>query len=151
MEASLNITKYPLNGRLYYPAILALTLALKCNLRAKCITAYTLPTSSDSLSSLIESDLKPLRTALDSLWKFHRDTVWLSTFKPFGLEIIEMRYGAIRSRISTLQDRIEEFCANGGRIEEFECEFGVVYEGRGMDLMLDFARAYTPSRALGSG
>jgi hypothetical protein len=96
----------------------------------------------------------PLRTNLDALWKFHRDYIWLASYKPFGLEILELKYGAIRTRLETLHDRLEKYV--NGSIEnllEFSSSkpVNLLYPEKGSDLIIDFARAYTPSRALGTG
>lgn len=98
------------------------------------VEAYSSAKCIESLMELIETDLKPLRDSLDLLWKFHRNN-WLSFFKPFGLEIIELRYAAIRSRLSTMQDRITEYCEKTLKgekavIDEFEASFNLpAYEG----------------------
>jgi hypothetical protein len=102
---------------------------------------------------LIKHTLEPLLKDMNSLWKYHRDFIWLSTFKPFGLEILELRYGAIRTRLETFIDRLQAYCQS--EIDSLpELEESVeeeVYPGFGLDLVFDFARAYTPSRALGTG
>ena len=38
--------------------------------------------------------------------------MWLDVFKPFGLETIQMRNGAIMLRYEELARRIEEYCNN---------------------------------------
>ena len=40
------------------------------------------------------------------LWRAHRGR-WLAFFKPFGLELLEMRYGTLRIRIETARDRLK--------------------------------------------
>ncbi|KAH9245311.1 hypothetical protein BASA81_017220 [Batrachochytrium salamandrivorans] len=186
------VATYPLNYRLRFPALLAQTLQLKCNLREICIAAYR--SSVDrrgKVAEVVETVVKPLMQAARDLHMFHRDQVWRAMFKPYGLEILEMRYGAVRARIETLHDRLVGFCqhldvarngsssndsnrGNGdeqlggvdvcGRshrafpafpdssIPEFEEDLVLEpFPGYDMDLLLDFSRAYTPSRALGTG
>ena len=157
---------YPLNARLHFPAKIARVLALKCNLRNHLHKAYTSETPVEEFSILIETVIQPLRKSLDELWYHHRDEIWLNTYKPFGLEIIEMRYAAIRSRMETLQHRITRYwqhlqCigtdskSSSDKIlgfPELDVEMpNEIFSGYGMDLVFDFSRSFTPSRALGTG
>ena len=32
--------------------------------------------------------------------------MWLATYKPYGLEVVEHRYGAIRTRLESLAERL---------------------------------------------
>jgi Glycoside Hydrolase 20C C-terminal domain len=99
------------------------------------VDAYKSANAAGSLAALVDSDLKPLRESLDTLWTYHRDNLWLQVYKPFGLEIIEMRYATIRSRLATMEVRIAAHCEsikNGSRsdIPEFEADFSrCPYEG----------------------
>jgi hypothetical protein len=112
---------------------------------------------------------------MHSLWLFYRDVIWLSTLQPAGLEIVEMRFAAVRSRLDTMHDRIRAYCTKQDStimredssttrdirqhaqkqlksLPEFEADLRVpIHQGYGMDLTIDFARAYTPSRNLGTG
>ena len=108
--------------------------------------------SKQTLYSLATNDLSSLRRRVDELWKFHRDRIWLDSFKPFGLEILELRYGALRTRLESLQDRLISY-VNGeiDSIPELEVSFNLVFENAGMGMVLDFMRAYTPARGLGTG
>ena len=145
---------YPLNARLGFPCLLALVLRDKVFLRRHILEALSLSDSRSQISHLIKTRIIPLRTNLDSLWKFHRDNIWLSSYKPFGLEILELRYGAIRTRLETLHDRLEKYA--NGTIEtllEFSSSkpVNLLYPDKRSNLIIDFSRAYTPSRALGTG
>ena len=90
--------------RLIFPARLARALALKCDLRRNLAEAYAAG-NRRKLKKILEGDLVALRKAVDELWKCHRDT-WLATYKPFGLEVIEKRYGGLRARLESLSDRL---------------------------------------------
>lgn len=146
---------YPLNSRLQFPALLAKVIRDKAHLKKYLQKAYYSPHPKESLANLNQTLVIPLLASVNSLWKHHRDKIWLSTFKPFGLEILELRYGAIRTRLETLKDRLEAFCISDchtDSIPELELDIhNEVYPGLGLDLVFDFARAYTPSRALGTG
>ncbi|KAI8929920.1 glycoside hydrolase superfamily [Entophlyctis helioformis] len=203
-----SLQTYPLNRRLRFPALIAHTLSLKANIRDRCVQAYKAASVADrvqQLGHILDTRIRPLQRALEELHQFHRGRVWLDTYKPFGLEIVEMRYGAVLIRLKTLEERVLAYCryssqeasrgsnmtndANGpdnrsGRLNGFtgtgsrhgthsgsntlhytpfptspdssipEFEVDLVYQpypGHGMDLMFDFARSYTPSRALGAG
>ncbi|KAI8910314.1 glycoside hydrolase, family 20, catalytic core [Gorgonomyces haynaldii] len=148
--------QYPLNQRLVFPALVAKTLGYKCAIKSKLVNAYQ-QQDIKMLRYLTKTDLQQLLEASVALWKYHRNQ-WLSENQPFGLEIIEMRYGALRTRCESLIDRIQSFCdqieSMDGQLSslpELETQDITVYPGADMDLYMDFGRAYTPSRSLGSG
>lgn len=71
----------------------------------------------------IASELLPeLNVRVKALWKLHRK-LWLEINKPAGMEIIDLRYGALLARIDTAQTRIDDY-VNGkiDSIEELEHE-----------------------------
>ncbi|KAI9102465.1 glycoside hydrolase superfamily [Phlyctochytrium arcticum] len=155
---------YPLNERLEFGVKMAHVLSLKAELRQKLVEAWKSSDQKSQLYNFARGPLQELRQATDALWKYHRDKVWLATYRPFGMEIIEMRYGALRTRLETLQDRIIAFCEDDGEqrvntaypsarpdLPELDVELREVYTGVGLEAVLDFARAYTPNRALGTG
>ncbi|TPX54762.1 beta-N-acetylhexosaminidase [Powellomyces hirtus] len=162
------VSLYPLNGRLTFPALIAETLTIKCGLRDRLVAAYKSDDPNRQLFELARGTVQNLRQSVDTLWRYHRDRIWLSTYKPFGMEVVELRYGAIRTRLETLQDRILAFCEIDGDVSpsrftagirtahreelpELDVELREVYTGIGLEIVVDFARAYTPSRALGTG
>nr|KAJ3422590.1 hypothetical protein HK105_007422 [Polyrhizophydium stewartii] len=108
-----SLQQYPLNYRLRFPALLARTLSLKCDLRERFVKAYSIGNPAErigELQRLVHTQLRPLRRAMRALHHFHRTDIWLQTFKPFGLEILEMRYGALRARLETMEARVWSFC-----------------------------------------
>ncbi|KAJ3034010.1 hypothetical protein HDV00_005587 [Rhizophlyctis rosea] len=157
--SSENLETYPFNERLRFPALLARALSLKSNIRDRLARAHALEDQDDRIARLHElatGQLHELRRAIDDLWRYHRDRIWLDTYRPFGMEILELRYGAARTRLESLEDRVLKICEAGhegvrGRIPELEAELGEVYVGASVEVVVDFARAYTPSRALGTG
>ncbi|KAI9145007.1 glycoside hydrolase superfamily [Paraphysoderma sedebokerense] len=185
------IKHYPLNKRLKIPQQIAMVLSLKCHLRERLVSGYKSAKTGDKseLESLILDGgrLPKLREEVDRLWKLHRST-WLSTFKPQGLEIIELRYGGLRTRLQTLHERLlsflktvsspastenrESFSSSLSKkpltqsedvvegdfelepqdvIPELEEELQVIWEGIGTNLVLDYSRAATVMRGLGTG
>ncbi|MBY0145944.1 beta-N-acetylhexosaminidase [Neobacillus niacini] len=65
----------------------------------------------------LKMELPILRDMVDDLRKLHR-SLWFSTMKPFGWEIIDIRYGGILSRLETAEYRIDQWL--NGEIDRFE-------------------------------
>jgi hypothetical protein len=119
--------KDKLSRRLLFPARLARALALKVDLRKDLAAAYAAG-DKERLKELAANDLPALRKALDLAWKTHRD-MWLATYKPFGLEVIERRYGAVRTRLESLGDRLKAYLAGKvPSIPELEARFEKVHD-----------------------
>ncbi|MDD3926570.1 MAG: beta-N-acetylhexosaminidase [bacterium] len=137
--------KGPSALRLRFPAHLSRVLALKSGLRRKLAAAYA---AGDKvrLRQIAGSDLASLRAAVDELWKCHRE-MWLSTYKPFGLEVLERRYGGLRTRLESLSDRLSGYL-NGDleAIPELEVKLEKVFTQEGCALpYAGYARVATPS------
>lgn len=152
---------HPLNERLELPRRIARVLSLKCFLRKHCVEAYKEKDYSQLLA-LAHGRLTVLRQELDRLWKYHR-TMWMKTYKPFGWEVLENRYGGVRTRLETMFDRIvehveymtthkeeedteEEEEDERKRIPEFEVDLECLFYGAKTNLLLDHARVISPSR-----
>lgn len=156
----------PLNSRLEIAARLASVLSLKCHLRERLVDAYRAG-QKEVLYELAGGRLTTLRQELDDLWRYHRG-MWMRMYKPFGWEVIELRYGGLRTRLQTMYERIIEYVnksagANGdvdvetglnGEVSEYaediipelECDLEIVYEHARTNLILDYQRVSTPSR-----
>ncbi len=132
-------------ARLEFPARVAAVLALKCDLTAELRAAYATG-DRDELRRLMEEDLAELRRELDALWKCHRE-MWLATYKPFGLEVVEGRYGGVRTRLESLSDRLAGYLDGSSEsIPEFEAELHKVMQREPGDLpTLNYSRVATPS------
>lgn len=93
IDSTIGQAIYPFNKRLKLPCYLAQVLALKCHLRDWLFQAYRLG-DKDQLRRLAgrepETRLSLLRSAVESLWLYHRD-VWMSTYKPFGWAELDIR------------------------------------------------------------
>ena len=96
--------KSPASKRLEFPAQLARTLALKSDLRKDVAAAYK-KKDRKRIRAIASTDLAQLRREVDALWKIHR-AMWAATYKVFGWEVIELRYGGLRARLETLQERL---------------------------------------------
>jgi len=119
-------------------------LELKTNLHLTLRTAYE-KRDLTSAAALCES-LPRLRSAVRALWRQHRDR-WNDSFKIFGWEVIELRYGGLLARLETLESRLEAWLKDpASRIEELECASEIVYPNNGLaEQTLDHHRAVTPS------
>ena len=105
--------------RLEFPRQIAKVLAIKCDLRKNLVKAYK-SGNKKKIKELISKELNPLMAETRKLWKVHR-ALWLSTYKPFGLEVVEIRYGGLYNRLESLKDRLNDYVS--GSIEsvpEFE-------------------------------
>ncbi|KAK0529924.1 hypothetical protein OC834_003490 [Tilletia horrida] len=109
-----NPSTHPLNARLVLPYLLAQALSLKAGLRRELHEAYRAQ-NWEVLRALggkgESSRLGRLRVAVERLWRYHRE-VWMSMYKPFGWETVELRYGGFRARLDTMHARIVRFLAH---------------------------------------
>ena len=131
--------------RLLFPAYLAHTLALKSELRRRLAAAYEQGDRA-ALRQMLAADIPALQAAVEDLWQIHRD-IWMSTYKPFGWEVIEGRYGGLLARLATLVDVLAAYL--DGEVEEIP-ELTVKLEkpmwtAPGMLPEVHYARVATPS------
>ncbi|KAF9421047.1 hypothetical protein BGZ94_008945 [Podila epigama] len=98
---------YPQNCRLRMAYHVAIVLSLKCHLHARMVQAYQLGNIQE-LHDLCEGRLVDLQVAVDQLWKYHR-SMWHKNNKPFGWEVLDLRYGGLRTRLLTMRERILDY------------------------------------------
>ena len=110
-----------LSDRLEYPGAIAAVLELKTHLRRDLARAYA-KKDRKAMKAIAKGDLPELRKRVEKLWKRHR-AMWMATYKPFGWEVIECRYGTVMTRLATLQARLDDYLA--GKLDELP-EIGVV-------------------------
>ena len=138
--------KSPLSHRLIFPARLARVVAIKSELRRNIVAAYT-SGDKEALAKLLKTDVVALRKAVDELWRTHRE-MWLATYKPFGLEVIEQRYGGLRTRLESLAARLKAYL--DGKIlsiPEFETKLEKIVDTDPGDLpYVNHARVLTASK-----
>ncbi|MBE3583927.1 MAG: beta-N-acetylhexosaminidase [Limnochordaceae bacterium] len=98
---------------LLFAAHLAQALSFKSELRRRLADAYA---AGDRvrLHELLAHDIPALRAAVEQLWRVHRQ-VWLATYRPFGWEVIEGRYGGLLARLDTVAERLASYLE--GRLE----------------------------------
>ncbi|KAI8138280.1 glycoside hydrolase superfamily [Fennellomyces sp. T-0311] len=160
---------HPMNHRLELPARVAMVLSLKCHLRQRMVEAYR-NRDYEGLYDLAQGRLTRLREEVDRLWRCHRN-LWMKMYKPFGWEVLELRYGGLRTRLETMYDHIiahvqcmmmraeqqgtepeedtEEVLNEENvhwRIPEFDADLECLFYGSRTNLLLDYARVISPSR-----
>lgn len=70
----------------------------------------------------LKNQLNDLKASVDSLRKKHR-TIWFSINKPFGWEIIDIRYGGVLARIDTVDHRLNQWLTGDiDTLEELDAE-----------------------------
>ncbi|GAA5841817.1 hypothetical protein JCM9279_003115 [Rhodotorula babjevae] len=145
-----SIDDLPLNVRLKLPYLLASVLSLKCHLRERLANAYKLGDREEleALGDASErSRMSRLRGLVDELHALHRDN-WMSMYKPFGWEVLDLRYGGLRARLETMHRRLVAYLdpadSSVTKIEELEVELETIYPNQGCSLMLDYARCSRP-------
>jgi hypothetical protein len=76
----------------------------------------------DGLRRIADERLPELRRRVDELRVAHRE-LWLGTYKPFGWEVLDIRYGGVLSRAASARDRLLDY-VNGRvpQLEELEAE-----------------------------
>ncbi|TNY20943.1 glycoside hydrolase superfamily [Rhodotorula diobovata] len=145
-----SIDDFPLNVRLRLPFLLASVLSLKCHLRERLANAYR-QGDREELEALggqgDRSRMSRLRGLVDELHALHRDN-WMAMYKPFGWEVLDLRYGGLRARLETMHRRLVAYLdpadSSVTRVEELEVELETIYPNQGCSLMLDYARCSRP-------
>ncbi|MEI6519251.1 MAG: beta-N-acetylhexosaminidase [bacterium] len=133
-----------LNQRLLFPAAIARALSLKVNLRHDLHNAY-IAGDKATLRTLLNTDVADTCVAIDKLWRIHRD-VWMNTYTPFGWEVIELRYGGIRTRLTTMKERLEDYlCGKLDSIPELEVELLKIWDTELEHVSPHRGRVQTPS------
>ncbi|MDD5688155.1 MAG: beta-N-acetylhexosaminidase [Elusimicrobia bacterium] len=135
--------------RLNFPMQIAKTLSIKCDCRKHLVAAYK---SGDKkkLEMLIKTEVIPLLSEIKKLWQIHRE-MWLATYKPFGLEVIEIRYGGLMARTESLITRLRQYIKGDiDNIPEFETKL-IKFHGtssKHLTRVYSYKRIATPSAIL---
>lgn len=130
--------------RLLLATRFAEVLELKADLHLSLRLAYQAKDTA-RIGQLCES-LPRLRSAVRGLWRTHRDR-WHACFKPFGWEVIELRYGGLLARLESLETRLEQWLqAPSSAIEELDANSELIYPDHGLsEQTLTYRRAASPS------
>lgn len=89
------------------PLALANVLTQKSDIGLKITKAYR-NKNIELLQSYVDVDLPRIQELVQELRNTHRSQ-WLKTYKPFGWEVLDIRYGGVISRIDTAIYRIKQY------------------------------------------
>jgi hypothetical protein len=98
-----------------FAAALAACLALKADLRTRARKAY-LAGDRRALLRVVTDTTKTI-ALMRRQWRAHRD-IWLEEHKPFGLEVLDLRYGGQLSRLHVLRERLQAHLAGRAPVIE---------------------------------
>lgn len=96
------------------PEKMCKVLSIKCELGVEIKKLYD-NNDSEGLRQIIDHKLPELQKSVIELWETHREQ-WLFSYKPFGWEIMDIRYGGLITRINTISKRLNEYIS--GTIDE---------------------------------
>ena len=100
-----------INGELWHvfevPSILAEVLSIKSEIGIHLKKAYDTE-DREALGKIVNERLSKLEKLVIKLREAHRRQ-WLSIYKPFGWEVLDMRYGGLIARIETASFRIKSY------------------------------------------
>lgn len=101
------------------PRKLASVLAIKSDIGIR-IRRYYAQKDSAALETVVHTELPELRKRVEELRIAHREQ-WMSRYKPFGWEILDIRYGGLLARLDTAESRLGEYLeGKTSVIEELE-------------------------------
>ncbi len=76
----------------------------------------------ETLKALAEKELPELQVLVETMRTAAR-TLWLSTNKPFGFDVLDIRFGGVKNRIDTTIYRVKEYLSGKAlQLEELEQE-----------------------------
>lgn len=131
------------------PLALAKALVKKSDLGLKITRAYK-EKDKKALKLYCSEIIPEVKELVNNVREAHRSQ-WLKTYKPFGWEVLDCRYGGVLSRLDTTIYRLEQYI--NGEIEtipELE-EERLGYEMTPRDEALGFGRVNTYSRMISAG
>jgi hypothetical protein len=134
-----------INARLELPARIAAVLSMKVGLHSRLARAVQ-KRDFKTLKKFLAGEADALQREVHQLSRHHRD-LWLQLYKPFGLEVLEGRYGGLMQRLATLEDRVAAFVFSKGEedIPELRQRLLKIFPKEDVYTLLDHARAATPS------
>lgn len=124
-------------------------LSLKSTIGLEIKKAYDLK-DMEALKLFAKERLPELYNKINELRIAHRDQ-WFYTYKPFGWEVMDIRYGGLLTRVSTAIDRINQYTAGTiERIEELDeqklyFDYGNMPEGQGFGSCNIYSRIVSAS------
>jgi len=131
------------NQFLELPVKLANVLSIKADLHEKVKNAV-LKNDKVFLKKTASKEISMLKMRIQELCKAHRK-MWYRSFKPFGFEVLEARYGGVLIRLNALQILIKTFLKNGEIPAEFLEKAEPVYK-EGLKHAYTYRRCLSASR-----
>jgi hypothetical protein len=109
------------------PEKLCAVLEHKCDLGLRLVEAYK-ANDMDLLRQIAEHEIPIILSCVTELHAVHRE-MWFAHYKPFGWEVIDLRYGGLRARLESARLRLSDYLEQRiSRIEELE-EERLFYDG----------------------
>lgn len=108
-------------GLFEVPVRLSAVLARKCDLSLRIKAAYD-RRDQEELLRMAQEDLPELAGEVNQLRQAHREQ-WMTTYKAFGWEVLDIRYGGVLARLDSAGQRLIAYCDGKiPQIEELEAE-----------------------------
>jgi hypothetical protein len=116
------LERYPhWSSVLAVPVRLSAVLALKAELGVR-LRRYYRAQDRSSMAALVHTELPELVNRVRLLREEHRRQ-WFAVYKPFGWEVLDLRYGGLLSRLDSAEVRLRDWLeGRTGRLEELEEE-----------------------------
>ncbi|MEZ0537452.1 beta-N-acetylhexosaminidase [Caldicellulosiruptoraceae bacterium PP1] len=103
------------------PKLISEVLEVKGDIGVRLKKAYE-NNDRQTLKEILEKELSYLENKVEELRIAHYEQ-WMGVYKPFGWEVIDIRYGGLISRIKTAKRRISDYLSGEiEKIEELEVE-----------------------------
>lgn len=114
------LERYPhWSSVLAVPVRLSAVLALKAELGVR-LRRYYQAEDRSSMAALVHTELPELVNRVRLLREEHRRQ-WFAVYKPFGWEVLDLRYGGLLSRLDSAEVRLRDWLeGRTGRLEELE-------------------------------
>jgi N-acetyl-beta-hexosaminidase len=100
----------------HVPEMLCNVLAIKADVGLR-ISKHYRNGDMDSLKRIAETELPELSERILALKKAHKKQ-WMETYKPFGWEVLDIRYGGLLSRVEYVIERLVDYTK--GKIEKID-------------------------------
>lgn len=102
----------------------------------------------DGLRSIAEQDLPELTRRVREMREVHRDQ-WHSLNKPFGWEVLDLRYSGLLGRIDTAAYRLKEYLSDSidsiGELEEDKLPLDLTPNGLGNGIWRKYKKIVSPN------
>lgn len=130
---------------LRFPLLIARAVAVKAALHLQTRSAYENGDTAQ-LRRILDSEISETQNAIRALHEEHRK-VWHHWNKPFGWEVLDIRYGGLLARLDSLRRVLEEYLKNPSQpVPEFSINLQTVFnESRPQDFYFGYNRVATPT------